>query len=167
MSRLARVAFLLSVLSFVPVAASANWIGNLRFSPQSPAHVAHATRIDVTFDYEVAGIGSRFLAALADTSLILLLQAVVFGTIVLITNTLLSEETFDNLMIGWLLAIAGVFAFLFLWGYYIFFEILWNGQSPGKRWVGLRVIRLDGTPVTTSEVVIRSLKPLLSMLATS
>jgi uncharacterized RDD family membrane protein YckC len=32
-------------------------------------------------------------------------------------------------------------------GYFILFEALWNGQTPGKRWLGLRVIRFDGRPL--------------------
>jgi hypothetical protein len=33
----------------------------------------------------------------------------------------------------------------------------WNGQSPGKRWAGLRVIRRDGSPITLTESIIRNL----------
>jgi hypothetical protein len=42
--------------------------------------------------------------------------------------------------------------------------MLWNGQSPGKRWVGLRVIRSDGTPITLSESLIRNLARLVDFL---
>ena len=55
-------------------------------------------------------------------------------------------------------------AFAILWGYYILFEIVWNGQSPGKRWQGLRVLRLDGTPVSASEAVIRNLIRIVDFL---
>ena len=53
---------------------------------------------------------------------------------------------------------------IFYWGYYVFFEMLWNGQSPGKRWVGLRVIRTDGTPITLSEALIRNLVRIVDFL---
>src|SRR5215510_11634669 len=55
-------------------------------------------------------------------------------------------------------------SFVLFWGYYIFFEMLWNGQTPGKRWVGLRVIRTDGTPITLSESFIRNLTRLVDFL---
>lgn len=55
-------------------------------------------------------------------------------------------------------------SFIFLWGYYVFFEMLWNGQSPGKRWVKLRVIRTDGTPITLSESIIRNLVRLVDFM---
>jgi len=37
---------------------------------------------------------------------------------------------------------------LILSGYFAFFEWIWNGQTPGKSWLKLRVIREDGRPVT-------------------
>jgi len=119
---------------------------------------------NVTFDYDVAGIGSRFLAALVDTLLILLLQVIVFGTLILLAGM---DGLFSSDAPTWMVAILSLVAFVFFWGYYIFFEILWNGQSPGKRLVGLRVIRVDGTPVTAVEVVIRNLVRLIDLLPTA
>ena len=117
---------------------------------------------NVTFDYAIAGIGSRFLGALVDTLLMLLVQVIIFGTLFLIGVQM------DNLFSGgssaWLVAVLSLVAFIFFWGYYIFFEILWNGQSPGKRMVGLRVIRVDGMPVTVTEVVIRNLVRLIDFM---
>lgn len=117
---------------------------------------------NVTFDYDVAGIGSRFLAALADTALIFLLQATVIGSLFLIAK--LTLDLAGDTISSWMLAIFGLIGFVFFWGYYIFFEILWNGQTPGKRWVGLRVIRVDGTPITVSEVIIRNLVRIIDFL---
>jgi uncharacterized RDD family membrane protein YckC len=125
---------------------------------------------NVTFSYEVSGIGSRFLAALVDTSLLVLLQVIVLGTVLLILSQLGSANSnnpladFSGQAGGWIFAILAFVSFLFFWGYYIFFETLWNGQTPGKRWIGLRVIRLDGTPVGVSEVVIRNLVRTLDLL---
>ncbi len=107
---------------------------------------------NVVFGYEVAGIGSRFLATLLDSILILVLMIVAYITAAL----LLSALGPDNIGPA-TLAIFGLIAFAILWGYYILFEIVWNGQSPGKRWQGLRVLRLDGTPVSASEATIRNL----------
>jgi uncharacterized RDD family membrane protein YckC len=117
---------------------------------------------NIAFDYKIAGIGSRFLAALVDTALIVLLQVVLFGAVLLIVN--LVADSLAGVVASWLFAIAGIVGFLFFWGYYIFFEILWNGQTPGKRQVGLRVIRVDGTPATAGEVVIRNLVRIIDFL---
>ncbi len=119
---------------------------------------------NVTFDYDVAGIGSRFLAALADTALIILAQLLLLAAAILVATLVFDTSIFDSDILSWTLAIMGILSFLFLWGYYIFFEILWNGQTPGKRWVGLRVIRMDGTPITASEAVIRNLVRIIDLL---
>jgi uncharacterized RDD family membrane protein YckC len=119
---------------------------------------------NVTFDYDVAGIGSRFLAALVDTALIFLAQGLLVGAFILVAMLVFDTDIFDGEAFGWVLAILGILSFLFLWGYYIFFEILWNGQTPGKRWVGLRVIRMDGTPITSTEAVIRNLVRIIDLL---
>jgi uncharacterized RDD family membrane protein YckC len=107
----------------------------------------------VIFGYEVVGIGSRFMAALVDTAIILILQIVVNLTMVLLLGNLLGLD----LGSAWITAVFGLISFALLWGYYIFFEMLWNGQTPGKRLVGLRVLRSDGTPITLTESIIRNL----------
>ena len=116
---------------------------------------------NVAFGYQVAGIGSRFLATLLDSLLIVLLQIVVILVFVLVLSgfNLLGET-----IAAWVYAVLGILGFIFFWGYYIFFEMLWNGQTPGKRWVGLRVIRNDGTPLTLSESFIRNLTRLVDFL---
>ncbi len=123
---------------------------------------------NVAFGYHVAGIGSRFLAALIDTLIIIALQ--IFFTVLglLLARLLLPEGTLeldtDNPFFAWIIGIFGLISFAFFWGYYIFFEMLWNGQSPGKRRAKLRVIRVDGTPITLTESIIRNLVRLIDFL---
>jgi len=121
---------------------------------------------NVTFDYEVAGIGSRFLAALVDTFIIGALQVAVIGALIFMLFKTGSDTLFSGDAFFWIIAAAGLIGFILLWGYYIGFEIFWNGQTPGKRWVGLRVIRVDGTPITISESIIRNLVRLIDILPT-
>lgn len=116
---------------------------------------------NVAFGYQVAGIGSRFLATLLDTLLIILLQIVVILVFILVLN---GFDLLGETIAAWVYAVLGIVGFIFFWGYYIFFEMLWNGQTPGKRWVGLRVIRNDGTPITLSESFIRNLTRLVDFL---
>lgn len=118
---------------------------------------------NVAFGYQIAGLGSRFMATLVDTLLIFFLQVVVILVATLIMAAV-SISTESEELSGWVIAILGLIAALFSWGYYVFFEMLWNGQSPGKRWVGLRVIRADGTPITLSESLIRNLARLVDFL---
>lgn len=120
---------------------------------------------NVTFGYAVAGIGSRFLAALIDSLIILVMQIFVQISMFALLNTIadLSLDS-DSQTLAWAAAIFGLVGFALLWGYYIFFELAWNGQSPGKRWAGLRVIRADGTPIALSESIIRNLVRLVDFL---
>ncbi len=116
---------------------------------------------NVVFGYEVVGIGSRFLAALIDTLII--------GMLLLATNAILILVLvggFDDLTSAgsFVLGLLSLISFAFFWGYYIFFEMTWNGSSPGKRQVGIRVIRADGTPITLAESVIRNLVRLVDFL---
>lgn len=118
---------------------------------------------NVAFGYQVAGIGSRFLATLLDTLIVILLQIAIFVAFLLILRAF-NITLLDGGLASWVYAIFGLLAFVFYWGYYIFFEMLWNGQTPGKRWAGLRVIRADGTPITLPESLIRNLARLVDML---
>jgi len=111
---------------------------------------------NVAFGYQVAGIGSRFLAALLDTLLIVILQAAIFIARALILSAL-DRSVLDEKFSPWIIAFFGLISFIFYSGYYVLFEMIWNGQTPGKRWVGLRVIRKDGTPITLSESLVRNL----------
>jgi uncharacterized RDD family membrane protein YckC len=115
---------------------------------------------NIELSYDVAGIGSRFLAAIVDTLLVLLLQ----GALLAVMVGLLSRADSGSGAQSVLLAVWGTLSFLFLWGYYIVFELIWNGQSPGKRAVGLRVVRTGGRPITFVASAIRNLVRLIDFL---
>lgn len=130
---------------------------------------------NVTFGYRVAGIGSRFLAALVDSTLIgVLILSIyfLFWLLLYVLSQLPFPETpsgeitntnADQILL-WLAAALGLVAFALFWSYYMLFELLWNGQTPGKRWLGLRVIRTDGAPITLAEAVIRNLVRLVDFM---
>ena len=54
--------------------------------------------------------------------------------------------------------------FALTWAYPILFEALWHGQSPGKRVLGLRVLRGDGAPVGWLASITRNLLRTVDML---
>jgi uncharacterized RDD family membrane protein YckC len=118
---------------------------------------------NVAFQYKVAGIGSRFLAAIIDTILIIIIQIFLIGISLLIWAAQTSP-TLNTQPSTWFIAILGFIASTVLWGYYIFFEMQWNGKSPGKKVVGLQVIRNDGTSITLTESMIRNLIRLVDFL---
>jgi uncharacterized RDD family membrane protein YckC len=47
--------------------------------------------------------------------------------------------------------------FVLDWLYYSGFELLWDGQTPGKRIMGIRVVNGDGTPVKAGASFLRNL----------
>lgn len=54
--------------------------------------------------------------------------------------------------------------FLVFWAYPIVLEAAWNGQTPGKRALGLRVVAGDGAPVGWLPAVVRNLMRAVDML---
>jgi uncharacterized RDD family membrane protein YckC len=118
---------------------------------------------NIEFAYDIAGIGSRFLAAIIDTFLIGMAELILGFIIgVLIARSGFAERV--NSAESLFLAVGSILAFLILWGYYIVFELVWNGQSPGKRAIGLRVVREGGRPLTFVNSAIRNLIRLVDFL---
>lgn len=115
-------------------------------------HINVHTPENVAFDYQVAGVGSRFIAALADSILLTVAILALFCAL-----GALASVTYRAGLSNVVIAVGVLAIFGLTWGYYIFFELVWNGQTPGKRWVGLRVIRADGTPITVVDSLIRNL----------
>ena len=116
------------------------------------------------FSYSIAGVGSRAAAALIDylicTAILLtlflcwkLLVPAVAGT-----GSPLERETG-----GWMLAILVFAQFLILWGYYVVFEVLWDGQTPGKRRIGIRVVQDGGFSVSWTASAVRNVARAIDM----
>src|SRR5688572_30919767 len=104
----------------------------------------------VTLDLEIAGIGSRALAALIDT---LILVGSTLGIVLLIGVVAGFGATLGSIG-GALLLIIG---FAVWTGYFILFEGLRQGQTPGKRMVGIRVVSDTGNAVSLAAAVARNL----------
>lgn len=105
-------------------------------------------------EFAVAGIGSRFLAIVIDTLIQIGVGIVAGIASTILMGTLAAIAPNASL---WGVALLVLFYFLLYFGYYAFFEILWNGQTPGKRIIGIRVIKDDGRPLTPAESIGRNL----------
>ncbi len=115
----------------------------------------------IAFYYELAGLGSRFLALAIDgfiqlaASIILLLTGIAVLKRVGVIGVFMrlggknAEST--------ALAVGIVLFFLIWYGYFIFFEQVWNGQTPGKKVLGIRTVRDGGYPVAFIDSCIRNL----------
>ncbi len=113
-------------------------------------HLEVETPEHVVLDLEIAGFASRLLAALLDSLIVTGLGVAWFVLLaVLLGFGLLGEPWFGALVL------LGGFA---LWnGYFILFEGLRRGQTPGKRRLGIRVVRDTGHAVTLGDAVVRNL----------
>ena len=116
----------------------------------------------VPLAFALASIGNRFLAAAIDHfiqyfSIILVLWIFLsFAGIGVFTGPNTADQLLAD-MPKWTIAIMIIALFLLFAGYFIFFEWLWDGQTPGKRLMKLRVIREDGRPITLWEAMARNL----------
>lgn len=113
-----------------------------------------ATPERVSLSLPVAGIGYRCLAYLADLCILFLFWVVAYFTFTLLVSDVLGF--FQGLSgLAQTLLVVGVFATQ--WVYWTLAEVLMHGQTPGKRLVGIRVVRVDGSPVGVLESAVRNL----------
>jgi uncharacterized RDD family membrane protein YckC len=106
----------------------------------------------VELHYVLANVGNRFLAAAIDH----LIQIVAILITVLVAGAVSDWQLFRS-MSTWTAALTVLLVFAIYWGYFVAFETLWSGQTPGKRVMRLRVVREDGRPVRFFEVFVRNL----------
>lgn len=100
------------------------------------------TTQNVFIDYPVASIGDRILGYLIDRIFLILYSVAV---VALFINLELVEAGYV-----WIIALA------FPWMFYgLLFEILMNGQTPGKQVMKTKVVRLNGTPPTIGDYLLR------------
>ena len=116
----------------------------------------------VPLAFALASIGNRFLAVALDHFIQYLSIFIIAWAFFSLTGagerTLSDSPTqFFDEMPKWTVAILIIVLFLIFAGYFIFFEWLWNGQTPGKRLLKLRVMREDGRPITLWEAIARNL----------
>jgi uncharacterized RDD family membrane protein YckC len=113
----------------------------------------------VELEFTLAGIGNRAWALLIDyhvLAAIMTLFVVVWVTVAVQLGDLWTI-IFGKQVSLWLIAIALIFGFAIYAGYFVFFETLWHGQTPGKRLAKIRVVRDDGRPVGLQQATLRAL----------
>jgi uncharacterized RDD family membrane protein YckC len=119
---------------------------------------------NVSFSIETAGLGSRFAAFSLDSFyqivVLLLLALGVAG----IETYVFSLSSLPQWALSTLTALAILFTFALFFGYYFVFEWLWDGQTPGKRFFGLRTMMSNGLPLTVSASLARNAVRLVDFL---
>ncbi len=110
------------------------------------------TSDNVTLGYSVAGLGSRLVAQILDNLLaipITLTALLLYGGLAGTFVTSSEGATFAG-------AGAGVFAGFVYFGYFFIAEAVTGGKTPGKRAMGLRVIRIDGSAAEFGAIAVRN-----------
>src|SRR5205814_4773073 len=114
----------------------------------------------IALELPLAGIGSRMLALATDSLLQFFAVVAIFiiGAFAAAGSNVfdrIGSSRFFSQTIGALVTI--LVPFCMYWGYFAFFEILWQGRTPGKRVAGIRVIHQTGRPMTAIECIGRNL----------
>ena len=121
-------------------------------------HFTIRTPDHVELEFEPAGPVSRLAALFFDGVLISAAILLVFMLMVLIGLIGSGGSLTQSIQaVSWAVAAAFMLVFLVSWGYYLSFEMLLRGQTPGKRLMGIRVLRDDGLPVGLRECAVRNL----------
>jgi len=102
----------------------------------------------VSFDYQVAGLGTRAIAQVLD----LLILSVVLFAIAMVAFVLgASGFTTPALLLG------AVGSFVVIFGYFWVSESFWSGQTIGKKAFRLRAVGDRGEPLTFMQAGIRNI----------
>lgn len=103
----------------------------------------------VRLDLPEATVGSRGIAVLVDWLLQLILGFVLFFG----SAFFFEIPSVPDWLPG---SVAVILPFLLLFGYPITFETVWRGRTPGKALLGLRVVTVEGAPISFRHAAIRS-----------
>jgi uncharacterized RDD family membrane protein YckC len=122
-----------------------------------------ATGESVAFSYELAGLGSRFIAVTIDFAIQVAVTLVVLALLVWfgLSHQGAAAPAKPGAVYKFAVAVfeglAYFAAFLLFFGYFIFFEWRFAGRTPGKRLVGIRVVRDGGFPLDFTSSVVRNI----------
>jgi uncharacterized RDD family membrane protein YckC len=124
--------------------------------PLSDTDLVVATPERVSFDFQIAGLGTRAIAQIIDLLIVALIEvAVVFFAIA--AGTVTNSGT-----VLWLVII--VFSFINVFGYFWVSEALWSGQTVGKKAFRLRAVGDRGEPLTFMQAGIRNIVRIVDFL---
>lgn len=108
----------------------------------------------IRFTYHLAEVGTRIASYIVDEIIQFLIVLVI--AIPLITGGFIGSshwsENINNITAAFLM----IMAFLLRWFYFVFFEVVMEGQSPGKRAMRIRVIRDNGDSLDFETIVLRN-----------
>ena len=123
----------------------------------------------VVVAYTIAGIGARSAAALIDYAIIWGLIIALWVLLLLLARAVApgAEQTTGATAAqssgAWAVSLIVLTTFALQWGYYVLFEALWDGQTPGKRRLGIRVVQDGGYSVSFAASAVRNIARIVDM----
>jgi uncharacterized RDD family membrane protein YckC len=124
--------------------------------PLSDTDLVVATPERVSFDFQIAGLGTRAIAQIIDLLIVALVEvAVIFFGVA--AGTVTNSGTVMGLVLI-------VFSFLNVFGYFWVSESLWSGQTVGKKAFRLRAVGDRGEPLTFMQAGIRNIVRIVDFL---
>lgn len=137
---------------------------HLTFTVETPDHIE--------LQFQLAGIGKRFLAYLIDRLIqfgLIFALFIVISLILFAGNKLVAVADviykMRQVLGQWIIAGAILVYGVLSLGYFILFEYIWSGSTPGKRSQHIRVIRTDGAPISFLEAAVRNIFRAVDILA--
>lgn len=121
----------------------------------------------VEIGFTLAGFGSRFIAYLIDLACMILFVALLFAAMItlLIVAQRGAFESFmktpnpqaEGFLIAIVVSVFGLSLFVVSWFYFVIFEMLLDGKSPGKKALRIRVICDEGGKISFYTSLLRNL----------
>ena len=105
---------------------------------------------NIAFTYQLASLSQRAIAYCIDMLVLVFIE-------LLIGCVLMFMVSFLYVPGGFAMAIMFVTVFFLYWFLGAFFETVWNGQTPGKRLLGIRVLSTEGQPINSFQAVVRNI----------
>lgn len=112
---------------------------------------------NVTLKRSLAGVGTRVIGGIIDSMILGVVYLGVSLILFVLGINVIEIVNLSDTMSVWIVAFLMVAIFLIHWGYFLFFEMTTNGQTPGKRYVKIRVVQKEGQGVTFNALAIRNL----------
>lgn len=143
-------------------------------APASPAPAAPSRTLEnrvqietpeqVVFSYTIAGVGTRGAAVILDYLLMTILMIALGSLLAVVSGVLGGVGTgIQQTSASWTMALLILGFFVLQWGYFVLFEALWDGQTPGKRRMGIRVVQDGGFSISFGASAVRNLARFVDM----
>lgn len=123
----------------------------------------------VVVSYTIAGIGARAAAAIIDYAIMwggifaLWLLFMMLAAAIRVGAESAAPTSATQSSGAWAMSLIFLAIFALQWGYYVIFEALWDGQTPGKRRLGIRVVQDGGYSVSFSASAVRNITRIIDM----